>query len=149
MSINLIASIMTYLSTADQKEHLQAYLARLDSHASTSNTAYTSIYCTTFTCWCAQLPIGLQLLPSWEEKQPRHHQNSHQKHHVMAIHGYLRSAWLSHRARHVFIFKGILRPQTRKQNSIKLSIFGPLEQCARDNLVTLGGAMVISVNKQN
>ena len=27
----------------------------------------------------------------------------------MAIHGYLRSAWLSHRALHVFIFKGIFR----------------------------------------
>ena len=36
-------------------------LARLDSHAFTSITAYTSIYCTTFTCWCTQLPTSFYL----------------------------------------------------------------------------------------
>lgn len=37
-------------------------LAQLaESHASTSNTAYTSMNCTTFTCWCTQLPTSFYL----------------------------------------------------------------------------------------
>ena len=74
------------------------------------------------------------------------HQNSHQNHHVMAIHGYLQSAWLSHRALQVFIFRGILSPQTIKQNSRKLSTS---DEGNAQHLVTLGGAIVISMNKQN
>ena len=64
----------------------------------------------------------------------------------MAIHGYLRSAWLSHRALHIFIFRGILSPQTSKQKSRKLSTS---DEGNAQHLVTLGGAMVVSMNKQN